>query len=807
MDLSLSPRTAARKVVDLLDDKISFPDALQVDVDQFIQIVDENLAKRKRFPLKSVLRASKDCVELRIQASDAFDDQLVRFKLTFNDVSEYPTETGAKLSLLSADDDIKGKGKRPSKRNAGYPEAIVAIVKPLNRRLARGNGRAKVASVLRSLLESLFVEGYESWFPKTTAVDNEEDGEAEGDVADMDSESDVGSDDDSLRNSGIKSSNEGEGSQRDAGWDIDVGDGGVPAEIKAMLEQDVKEVRDVDGYFVSVHPDDSLGLINVRLALSVGLRLGINTEQALAWGMNRNECIVLSMRFPAWFVKSSARPSGEDVKLFQSDVHSDKDIDLGTTAVSKGKSFGLAWLVRDRLINGLLSEWPPAMVPRAEEELSKNKDKDNEDDSEDDVTLRFMVAPGVSELMDMFPHLTPLVAYWALQKFSEDSNNRMMKAAELLMDPSSAQVLELEVHENLDTLMRDGPQSSKPAARRRHGVHPLSGLAPKNFLLRILEYIETTIATCTITCMICNKMLEYAGLKPVVCNSRLCLYKYEELGLGVDLAAEIRNDTHVVDLLISFAAAAAGHDRIDLCYPENVSIVDRSSGEELSFMTAGKPNLQLLQRIISLLPPMDVMMTCPNTTALKALLDNQHPLCYPLLRWIVTSNRSHLRKLNPSEKIQGVPTEHQYMLLTQPPEREAAFRKQKERYGSFYMFHGSPLSNWHSILRSGLQIKGKGLGVSGAAIWMANDFSTSWGYSQKGGAQHGWKCSSFGSLMYCMAILEVVNDPAKKAQKGASVNVISDTSIIMTRYFLVFPGSMPQAQCQASSIKVRDVFL
>ena len=100
---------------------------------------------KKRFPLQSVLRASKDSMELRIQASDAFDDKVVRFKLTFNDVSEYPTATGAKLSLLPEGKDVKGK--KPNKRNAGYPEAIVAIAdrKPMLVPLSFGLARFKAA--------------------------------------------------------------------------------------------------------------------------------------------------------------------------------------------------------------------------------------------------------------------------------------------------------------------------------------------------------------------------------------------------------------------------------------------------------------------------------------------------------------------------------------------------------------------------------------------------------------------------------------------------------------------------------------
>jgi hypothetical protein len=76
-------------------------------------------------------------------------------------------------------------------------------------------------------------------------------------------------------------------------------------------------------------------------------------------------------------------------------------------------------------------------------------------------------------------------------------------------------------------------------------------------------------------------------------------------------------------------------------------------------------------------------------------------------------------------------TPYQYMLLTSTPEKEARFAALKKkcvapsprgclqtasgttivlltrlwfaRHGSFMAFHGSPMENWHSILRNGLR--------------------------------------------------------------------------------------------------------
>ena len=56
--------------------------------------------------------------------------------------------------------------------------------------------------------------------------------------------------------------------------------------------------------------------------------------------------------------------------------------------------------------------------------------------------------------------------------------------------------------------------------------------------------------------IMCAASLEHAGFKLSCCDKKLCLFKYNELGLGMSLLAEVKAQPEVVDLLISFAFAA-----------------------------------------------------------------------------------------------------------------------------------------------------------------------------------------------------------------------------------------------------------
>jgi poly [ADP-ribose] polymerase 6/8 len=86
---------------------------------------------------------------------------------------------------------------------------------------------------------------------------------------------------------------------------------------------------------------------------------------------------------------------------------------------------------------------------------------------------------------------------------------------------------------------------------------------------------------------------------------------------------------------------------------------------------------------------------------MKKQMDKAHEHAFALLQWIITSNRSHIVKLNSDKHIKSMETPHQYLLLSAPPEKEAKFRALKAQHGSVFAFHGSSIENWHSILRQG----------------------------------------------------------------------------------------------------------
>lgn len=87
----------------------------------------------------------------------------------------------------------------------------------------------------------------------------------------------------------------------------------------------------------------------------------------------------------------------------------------------------------------------------------------------------------------------------------------------------------------------------------------------KNFSLPMvaMQLALRRFARCTKYCMVCHRGLddEFEALKPYVCHRTLCVYQFTTLGLGASIEHEIVSNPYVVDILISFFAAALGSPR------------------------------------------------------------------------------------------------------------------------------------------------------------------------------------------------------------------------------------------------------
>ncbi|KAL7788457.1 hypothetical protein V8C43DRAFT_112295 [Trichoderma afarasin] len=116
----------------------------------------------------------------------------------------------------------------------------------------------------------------------------------------------------------------------------------------------------------------------------------------------------------------------------------------------------------------------------------------------------------------------------------------------------------------------------------------------ENFSLPVtaMQLALRRFARCTKYCMVCHKRLEdeFEALKPYVCHETLCIYQFTTLGLGASIEHEIVSNPYVVDILISFFAAALGSPRSLRNFPVGLGLksVPTGDGSEAAVQTVAE---------------------------------------------------------------------------------------------------------------------------------------------------------------------------------------------------------------------------
>eukprot|EP01080_Neovahlkampfia_damariscottae_P006918 gene6918-11081_t len=330
----------------------------------------------------------------------------------------------------------------------------------------------------------------------------------------------------------------------------------------------------------------------------------------------------------------------------------------------------------------------------------------------------------------------------------------------------------------------------------------------KIYLYDLCLLLENIIKNCSAHCIICGEKLPYAGIKPVVCDKPLCLFSHEQYGLGVNIESEIIKHPDIVDLMVTLCHAACSSQGNSYNpfkpYPEGIEV--KSKSKVFNFNRKDEFDNSKVLEVVGKLPSVEQMSKFVKKGIFKEEMNKIHPLAYPLLRWILTSNRCHLKPLTKKEKIIEMNTEHQYLLLSSTPEKEKKFQKLKEKYGSQWGFHGSASCNWHAILRNGLKnMSGTSGQLNGNAygdgIYLADDCGTSFGYMQY---QSPWDKSIFGKnsqQLGIMALCEIIKHPDINGQPNPYF-VVANEDIVATRYYFIFSQQEMNSDACASSIKI-----
>ncbi|GLB36141.1 putative ubiquitin-conjugating enzyme family protein [Lyophyllum shimeji] len=381
---------------------------------------------------------------------------------------------------------------------------------------------------------------------------------------------------------------------------------------------------------------------------------------------------------------------------------------------------------------------------------------------------------------------------------------------------------------------------------------PLFGLEKNgqiNLTLTAFCYLIRRLSLCPRYCIVCHNKLDtdFEALKPYVCDSKLCAYQYHSLNRGPSLEYEIIHNPKTVDLLLSIAHTAATEQVLDEPFPTGLGLrvpppdaskireLARSNPSVTGELASAMPLLRLehltsvpmmrasIAQMIDSLPAVDDMKKHLERKVkagkAKPKLKDTDPTILPaawsILRWCVASCTAYLEEITSGEeRIKNLdPAWRQFRFSVGSPDAEAKFKgavveAQQHNvnaivYPSLYAFHGSPLRNWHSIIRHGLWYKTITHGRAyGNGVYLAKEGSVSMGtYAQTG--RSTWRKSKICPTN-CVALAEIVNFPNKFVSQNPHF-VIEDTHWIICRYLLVKGPTEPSHDTSATSGPVKKV--
>ena len=173
-----------------------------------------------------------------------------------------------------------------------------------------------------------------------------------------------------------------------------------------------------------------------------------------------------------------------------------------------------------------------------------------------------------------------------------------------------------------------------------------------------------------------------------------------------------------------------------------------------------------------------------------------------VLRWIIASNRSCIMQVDkladrgtfdslqaPEDRVTGMDGYMQFRFAQGAPDKEQRFldclqkETQYEAFPTLWAFHGSPLHNWHSIIREGLHFKEIAHGRAyGNGVYLSNNASTSTSF-QGGQGVASWT-NSILQISSALSLNEVINKPAAFVSSHPHY-VVSNLDWIQARYLFV----------------------
>ena len=208
-------------------------------------------------------------------------------------------------------------------------------------------------------------------------------------------------------------------------------------------------------------------------------------------------------------------------------------------------------------------------------------------------------------------------------------------------------------------------------------------------------------------------------------------------------------------------------------------------------------------------------------TSLRQWAEKLSPSALGILRWIIASNRSCIIQVDSlegsdrksEERVSGMPGWMQFRFAQGAPDKEQRFvtsirnTTPNAKHPTIFAWHGSPLHNWHGIVREGLHFEKADHGRAfGDGVYHSLQALTSVSYSGMGprfmshynlddsSVLGEWPQSQL-RISQAIALNEIVNAPSRFVSKSPHL-VVAQLDWIQSRYLFV--------RCNTQGLQIQD---
>ncbi|AYV79264.1 MAG: ubiquitin-conjugating enzyme E2 [Faunusvirus sp.] len=320
-------------------------------------------------------------------------------------------------------------------------------------------------------------------------------------------------------------------------------------------------------------------------------------------------------------------------------------------------------------------------------------------------------------------------------------------------------------------------------------------------IVDVMEFILTVINQLKKYCVGCSRDLgDNSAAKYITCGDIKCSYAFENVIVDNEITEFGRQNGEIMYLLLLTGKYAITTDRRtwifepfpqyflkqntdtkeldnvrgELSSLKNVNYNEQKDFAKLDSIINGKTNIDDIINVIN---------KCDTDIELIMTIGTD---MYYLIKFIIASNKLHLfvdETMDINKRFVMYRVDNGYVI-------EDEFKKRAEK--TCFLFHGSSMENWYSIMRNGLKVcSNTTLMTTGAkygtGIYLSDSFAFSCEYSR------GDVC--------VMGVYEVIGDKDMH-RKAHSIYVVEKPSDVILRYLITVPQDVKHKVAE----KVTDKF-